>query len=489
MLGISAAALAWWTTRSTELLLENLEQRASQQLAAEVSIGALQWQLWPRPELSAEQLIIDREDWQYTVEHVHFNVNLFAPWQNLDYWQLDLVTLQGVTADREDLRASVASIQISEIEANRAAKLVAENWVVWRSPVSEPWEGSLSTHIRRIEENGERSVQLTDVTVASEPFQGQCQINMREANSTSTLSDAGWLPADTLQKFAGYGDCQLERVVWEGTPLGSTELSFTLVNGGLDIEAQGTDFLGGQQSSHVQVEFSEAPIRWQVETEFVELDTQAVQRLTKRDVTWSSRLNGTLQATFQGNDRVGFSQTLKSDVVFETGPGTVDLRQVKAALAREKVALQLAGTAQWPDDLAYEAMRGTLKSRGIVQTLQVRADNLSLTADGTTDYISEEMDLRADVTVASSETPGQISVSDTLLDTPIPLRCKGTFGEPRCKLDSEGVQQLFARALRNGDDSGLRRKLEEKIDEEVPEQYRDAARGLLDLLGRALGDN
>ena len=48
------------------------------------------------------------------------------------------------------------------------------------------------------------------------------------------------------------------------------------------------------------------------------------------------------------------------------------------------------------------------------------------------------------------------------------------------------MQQMISKALIEGDQSGLRRKLEKKIDENVPEEYRETARGILDLLGRSL---
>ena len=48
------------------------------------------------------------------------------------------------------------------------------------------------------------------------------------------------------------------------------------------------------------------------------------------------------------------------------------------------------------------------------------------------------------------------------------------------------AKALIATALTGEADNGLRRKLEEKIDEEVPEEFRGVARDLLDILGRAL---
>jgi hypothetical protein len=93
------------------------------------------------------------------------------------------------------------------------------------------------------------------------------------------------------------------------------------------------------------------------------------------------------------------------------------------------------------------------------------------------------------VTVHEPPEGSPFNVNPLLQGTPIPVRCTGSSAEPTCRLEEDAVQQLVARALTQGDESGLRRKLEEKIDEEVPEEYRDAARGLLDLLGRALEDN
>ena len=65
-----------------------------------------------------------------------------------------------------------------------------------------------------------------------------------------------------------------------------------------------------------------------------------------------------------------------------------------------------------------------------------------------------------------------------------PLR--GSVFESACEFDSKGAKKLLANALRQGDDSALRQQLETKINENVPEAYRETARGILDLLGRAL---
>ena len=49
-------------------------------------------------------------------------------------------------------------------------------------------------------------------------------------------------------------------------------------------------------------------------------------------------------------------------------------------------------------------------------------------------------------------------------------------------MNEEDVRQLLATALGKEGEKELRDQLDEAIDEKVPEEYRDTARALLDLL-------
>ena len=84
-------------------------------------------------------------------------------------------------------------------------------------------------------------------------------------------------------------------------------------------------------------------------------------------------------------------------------------------------------------------------------------------------------------------TEGQMfDVNPLLMDLPIPVRCVGSADAPTCRLVGDAAQRIVAKVLTSDENSALRAKIDEKIEEQVPEEYRDAARGLLDLLGGAI---
>ena len=96
------------------------------------------------------------------------------------------------------------------------------------------------------------------------------------------------------------------------------------------------------------------------------------------------------------------------------------------------------------------------------------------------------MDMLAELQFTTLADGQMFDVNPLLMDLPIPIRCVGAANEPSCGLVADAAQRIVAKVLTSDENSALRAKLDEKIEEEVPEQYRDAARGLLDLLGNAL---
>ena len=92
------------------------------------------------------------------------------------------------------------------------------------------------------------------------------------------------------------------------------------------------------------------------------------------------------------------------------------------------------------------------------------------------------MDLRVTVTVDADSPYPSFKVGKTLTGLPLPIRCTGSIAQPQCGADADATRRLVARRAvrqRSGSDEADSTRA---IDEKVPEQYRDAARSLLDLL-------
>jgi hypothetical protein len=65
----------------------------------------------------------------------------------------------------------------------------------------------------------------------------------------------------------------------------------------------------------------------------------------------------------------------------------------------------------------------------------------------------------------------------------LPIRCRGSLDAPKCSADEAGTRKLLTQAL-SGSNPEMKEKLDQAIDEKVPEQYRDAARSLLEMLNK-----
>jgi hypothetical protein len=99
------------------------------------------------------------------------------------------------------------------------------------------------------------------------------------------------------------------------------------------------------------------------------------------------------------------------------------------------------------------------------------------------------MNIRAELTFKTLPEGRMFEVNPLMMDLPIPVRCRGALENPKCRVDDKAAQRLLATVLTSEEGSAMREKLDQKIEEEVPEEYRDSARSLLDLLGGALQRN
>ncbi|MEJ2088145.1 MAG: hypothetical protein P8Y69_06660 [Gammaproteobacteria bacterium] len=66
------------------------------------------------------------------------------------------------------------------------------------------------------------------------------------------------------------------------------------------------------------------------------------------------------------------------------------------------------------------------------------------------------------------------------------MKCTGSLQAPKCGVTADATRNLVAAVLTSEQGSEAREKLDKAIDEKVPEEYREAARGLLDILGNSL---
>ena len=177
---------------------------------------------------------------------------------------------------------------------------------------------------------------------------------------------------------------------------------------------------------------------------------------------------------------------MSGETRFDGGKGSINIATIKQQILSLATLLQEGDRISgWPDVWEYQRFVGDWRIDRQHHLLDLALDNLSVEAEG--DYLpeSEEIDLLAQLTFSNDPQFPVFDVNPLLFDLPIPVRCQGQLADPNCAIDQAAAQRIVASALQSGDATGLRSKLERKIEEEVPEEYQDAARSLLDIFSRS----
>ena len=169
---------------------------------------------------------------------------------------------------------------------------------------------------------------------------------------------------------------------------------------------------------------------------------------------------------------------------FDGGKGQISIEKIKQPLLALATLFNEADRIErWPALWDYERMTGDWQIDGKKHVLKLALDNLTAAINGTYDPQSDDLDMKFDVIFEDNPGMHSFDVNPRLLNVPIPFRCRGTLEDPTCGIDSDASKRLVATVLRDAVDQEVRTELDARIEEDVPEEYREAARSLLDLLG------
>ena len=311
--------------------------------------------------------------------------------------------------------------------------------------------------------------------------------NSRPSHNSPLTGTDDLLPLAILRRLDVTADCRLSELKVGKETFQAASLKVTNLSDNLNIHLKISDFLGGSLTAEADANFASHPVRWAILPDINNVDSQRFIDWSNQSMRWVApiKLNGKIQ--MRGNTQDQLLASISSDLYFDGGRGEIDVTALKAQL--DQLALITGGSKQvasWPDTWAYGRFIGTLKTRGTQQKFKVQLDNLYVDGEGKYDYAEGQTNLLANATFRKAPQHSPFVVHPLLQDTPLPLRCSGSTDTVRCRLDQDAAQALIAGALKRDSDTGLRRKLKDKIDEKVPEAYRDAAHSLLDIIGRSL---
>ncbi|MGI9326729.1 MAG: hypothetical protein ACR2PZ_16035, partial [Pseudomonadales bacterium] len=213
---------------------------------------------------------------------------------------------------------------------------------------------------------------------------------------------------------------------------------------------------------------------------------------------WHGPMNLSGRIETDGNTRPAMIDAAQGELLLTSNNGRIDLTEFKQNIQEPLQDIgplvdKAEAFERWPDTLDYLTLEGRWTAQAGQQLLKARLDNLLLDATASVDAdvqrrAKDRLAASGTLTFATDQAPVSLPVPDILQDLPLPFTCAGAPIEPECRLDEKASKQLLTDALKGDGATGLSKKIDDMIDEKVPEQYRRAARSLLEILGHSIDD-
>ena len=194
-------------------------------------------------------------------------------------------------------------------------------------------------------------------------------------------------------------------------------------------------------------------------------------------------ITGTLtvnsDADFDGNLFSQLNRTLEGKSTFVIKDGTLDVRPLKSVAGTiDALTGKTSSISEWPDIMPFDRMAGDHVFTNGIETGQIfnaSLDNISITALGGINLQAET--LNYDVTTTLNKTEeGMFKVSDQLSGIRWPLICSGKFSDSPADLclgEEGAISQLVAEIVKQDLQRRGSQKIEELINDNLPDEYKD----------------
>ena len=290
------------------------------------------------------------------------------------------------------------------------------------------------------------------------------------------------LPLELLRSTDWRGTLAIGQLLYEGATFSNATIVSNNDGGNVEALIDLPAFFGGSATTSVKIDANVAAPQWIVAPKLTQVDSQAMLKWLNKKYDWVALFAAGGQLGMRGNTTGELIASMNGHTTFDGGQGVLNIEEIKhAALRIAEAAGGADKVTAWPDRLKYQRFTGTWDVNGADQLVDVALDNLTLHAKGKLDTLADDMDLRVTVTVNNDPQYQSFKIGSALMGLPLPMRCKGSIAAPKCGADEDGTRKLIAQAL-SGSNPEMTERLNKTIDEKVPEQYRDAARSLLDML-------
>ena len=479
-------------------LKPQLEEIIEAQTGVPVHVeGDLAWRLWPPVSLSAETVSADYQGQAWSIARLELDIGVTSMLRDPEVWQVQALTLEGVEMREAGDLLEVQTLTVRNFSPGRPAPVNTR--LVYTANAQPPLPLNLGGNLTYDPQTS--VIQLDTTRFDTDLAAGACDLTLRPDSASLAAPPAreeDLLPLDLLLGYSWSGSCLLDRLDLDSERFSAVSLTLQNEAGRSSTRMSFPQFFGGNAVLELEVNAGETPgagetpapvakpVLWTLTPKLNNVDSQRLLAWLDQRQEWLAPLayGGTLR--FEGNTEAELIASMSGETRFDGGKGSINITAIKQQILSLATLLQEGDRIRgWPDVWEYQRFVGDWRIDRQHHVLDLALDNLTVEAEG--DYLPEtgKIDLVAQLTFSNDPLFPIFDVNPLLFDLPIPVRCQGQLADPNCAIDQAAAQRIVASALQSGDATGLRGKLERKIEEEVPEEYQDAARSLLDIFSRS----
>ena len=517
LLVVVAGFVVWFVQDANRFKLALMAQVARETgIHVEVR-GDLAWRFMPRLWLAAEGLHAVHDGRTWSLDRLLVRPDITSLIRNpggLDQWRIREAVVQDLAIDDPRGLIQAPRIRIRNIGLGDPAYL--EAGVLYTPETLEPIEVTVAGTLTV--ETGRFSVRGLRFRMPSTA--GSCDLQAMPNDKLwppPAPVENGILPLGIMRAYDWDGRCDLERIDHGGETIENVLVVLDNKEGASIVTVDAPSFLGGKAQLDAVVGADSSPVTWDVRPVLAGVDSRRLAAWLGGGSLIAARVDygGTIRMT--GNTSTALAASIEAETRFSTGAGEIDGTAFAAPLAELVALWDSRGSAtSMPAMFEYESLSGGWTVDGERHRLDLAVDSLSVEAEG--DYLVHEdkLDLRGVIAPGESIEQWGLRLAPALAGMSFHFRCDGSAADPRCRLDVErtllGAGAAEGSAMARGlidrhipeeyraaarsvldslevqVDAALRKDPEDLIEEHVPENYQGMARSLLDTLGEALDE-
>ncbi len=290
------------------------------------------------------------------------------------------------------------------------------------------------------------------------------------------------IPMDLLKSFSVLGSIAIESIVANDYLFTGINVFTNVEDGVLDVEIQPVSAFEGSIAGNIRLDGRSQDAAMTTQFSVSQMNLIELAPSVSRLNSVTGKLDVEIDLTATGQTTNAMMESLSGSTTFAITENSVDIGVIKQVFTAISALSPTGGTIeQWPDVIRFAELGGfILINDGIEgnQQLNLRMDNFDISGTGGINLKEQNFDYDLLFTVLGEPYLQTIQVNELYHDVSWPVDCTAAFADEvnqYCRPNFTQVREIFTQLGTNA----VRNRLNEVITDQVPEEIRDGARGLL----------